>query len=126
MKKLNTINVRTGSSQEFMERVKYVMRSADKKEALKLLQSIMFEDAKELLRLLSDVKLKLIAMIRNHPDSITNIAKAIHRNRSAVGHDIHELEKFGLVKIHEEINPGHGHRKIVELIARKLKLEVYI
>lgn len=79
-----------------------------------------------MLHFLSDAKLKLIAMIRNHPDSITNIAKAVHHNRSAVGRDTHELEKFGLVKVYEQINPGHGHHKIVELVAHKLKLEAYI
>lgn len=51
---------------------------------------------------------------------------AYHRNRASVYRDISELERFGLVKTHEEINPGHGRHKIVELVASKLRLEAYI
>lgn len=126
MKEPTLISVKTGSASEFMDRVKQVMRSADKGEALKPSHTVMFEDPKELLHFLSESKLKLIAVIRNHPDSITNLAKAIHRDRSAVGRDIQELEKFGLVKVHQEVNPGHGHHKIVELVASRLKLEAYL
>ena len=79
-----------------------------------------------MLYFLSVAKIKLINSIRNHPDTITNIAKEIKRNRGSVYRDISELEKFGLVKTHEEINPGHGRHKIVELVASKLKLEAYI
>lgn len=121
------ITVKTGNSIDFMDRVKHVMRSADKREPLTPSHTLMFEDPKELLHFLSDAKLKLIDTIRNHPDSITNIAKSACRDRSAVGRDIQELAKFGLVKIHEEVNPaGHGHHKIVELVAAKLKLEAYL
>jgi predicted transcriptional regulator len=57
---------------------------------------------------------------------VTNIAKSINRARSAVYRDISEMEKYGLVKTHEEINPGHGKHKIVELVAPNLKLEALI
>lgn len=126
MKKPNTIAVKTGNANDFMEQVKQVMRSIDKKEQLKPSHTVMFEDPKELLQFLSKAKLELIRTIRAHPESITNLAKVMRRNRSAVGRDIQELEKFGLVKVHEEINPGHGHHKIVELAAPKLKLEAYL
>jgi predicted transcriptional regulator len=63
-------------------------------------------DPVEMLHFLSAAKIKLIKSIRNHPDTVTNIAKVIKRDRSSVNRDILELKKFGLVKIHEEVNPG--------------------
>lgn len=80
----------------------------------------------EMLHFLSEKKMQLINVIRKHPDSITNIAKITKRNRAAVYRDIYEMERFGLVKTHEETNPGHGRHKIVELVAPSLKLEAYL
>jgi predicted transcriptional regulator len=131
MKKLNRKNspllrIKTGTVDEFFANTKHAMRAADKNEPIPESHTLMFEDPLDMLNFLTVSKIKLINNIRNHPDSITNIAKSLHRNRAAVYRDIHELEKFGLVKIHEEINPGHGRHKIVELIAPALKLEAYL
>jgi predicted transcriptional regulator len=79
-----------------------------------------------MLHFLSAAKIKLIKNIRKHPDTVTNIARIIKRDRSSVNRDILELKKFGLVRIHEEINPGHGRHKIVELTSPHLKLEAII
>lgn len=102
------------------------MRKLDKKEPIKPSYTLVFEDPLEMLQFLSETKLKLINSIRKHPDSISNIAKAIKRDRAAVCRDIKEMEKFGLVKTFEEINPGHGKHKIVKVVAKRLKLEAYI
>jgi predicted transcriptional regulator len=126
MKKPKSITVKTGTVDEFMAHVKNVMHAADKGEPIKPSYTLTFTDPKEMLHFLSDKKIELINLIRNHPDSITNIAHAIKRNRAAVYRDIREMKKFGLVQIHEEINVGHGRHKIVELVADRLKLEAYI
>lgn len=123
MKKLQSITVKTGTTNDFFEKLKNVMGAADRKECLKPSHTLTFEDPKEMLGFLNDSKIQLINTIREHPDSISNLAKATHRNRSAVSRDIQEMEKFGLVTTHEEINPGHGRHKIVELSALKLRLE---
>jgi predicted transcriptional regulator len=103
------------------------MRSADKGEPIKRrAATLTFVDPTEMLHFLSAAKIKLINSIRAHPDTITNIAKGIKRNRASVYRDINELVKFGLVETHEEINPGHGRHKVVKLIAPLLKLEAYI
>lgn len=120
------VTIKISSADEFMSHIKGAMRSADKKEPIKASHTISFENPHELVHFLTATKIRLIHFIRKHPDSITNIAKAIKRNRAAVYRDIHELEKFGLVKTEEKINPGHGRHKIVELIAASLKLEAYI
>lgn len=126
MNKLKSIIVKTGTANEFMARVKRIMRAADKRGAIQPSYTLSFEEPAEMLHFLSETKIKLINAIRKHPDSITNIAKAIKRNRTAVYRDIHEMELFGLVKTHEEINPGHGRHKIVRAAASAFKLEAYI
>lgn len=125
--KSSLLKVKPGSVEEFFSTVGSVMRLADKGEAIKArIRTLSFEDPTEMLYFLSSVKLKLIHRIRQQPDSITNLAKDTHRKISAVTRDINELEKVGIVRIHSVINPGHGRHKIVELTAKKLKLEASI
>lgn len=125
--KLKMVTVKTGSVDDFFSHVKSVMRAADKKESIKRkAATLIFVNPLEMLHFLSAGKLKLINSIRKHPDTVTNIAKIIRRDRASVSRDINELEKFGLVKTHERVNPGHGRHKIVELVAPRLKLEAYI
>lgn len=125
--KNSLLKVKPGSVEEFFSTVGSVMRLADKGESIKpRIKTLSFEDPTEMLHFLSSVKLKLIHRIRQQPDSITNLAKDTHRKISAVTRDINELEKVGIVQIHSVINPGHGRHKIVELTAKKLKLEASI
>jgi predicted transcriptional regulator len=130
MKKLNTnktpLVIKTGTVDEFFNDLHEIAHALDTKKNIKPVRKLIFQDPLELLQFLTEAKIKLINRIRKHPDSITNIAKAVHRNRVAVQRDVSEMEKFGLVKISEEINPGHGKHKIVELVASTLKLEAYI
>ncbi len=134
MKKLKSKNVtikftkvKTGTVEDFFSTVKNTMRSIDKGEPVeKRCATLTFTDPSEMLHFLSAAKIKLINSIRKHPDTVTNIAKVIKRDRSSVYRDISQLQQFGLVKIHEEINPGHGRHKIVELTSPLLKLEALI
>lgn len=122
-----SIKVKTGTVDEFFSNVRVAMRAADKNESIEPRHTtLVFVEPTEMLRFLSVAKIKLINCIRQHPDSVTNLARTIGRNRSAVSRDIYEMASFGLVKLHEEINPGHGRHKIVELMAPSLKLEAYI
>lgn len=125
---IKTMKVKIGSVKDFFDSARDVMRAADhNKPIIKRYATLTFVDPSEMLHFLSAAKIKLIDNIRSHPDSITNIAKAINRPRSAVMRDIHEMESVGIVKTHEEVNPaGHGKHKIVELVASTLKLEAYI
>jgi len=119
--------VKTGTVEDFFASIKRAMRSADSGEiAESRCATLTFVYPAEMLHFLSAAKIKLITRIRKHPDTVTNIAKFIKRDRSSVYRDISQLEKFGLVKIHEEINPGHGRHKIVELTSPVLKLEAVI
>lgn len=78
--KIKNMTVKTGSVEEFFDRVKQVMRAADRNESLSPSQTLTFADPQEMLTFLSGTKIKLINAIREHPDLISNIAKATHRN----------------------------------------------
>lgn len=125
---IKIMKVKTGSVKEFFANSREIMRIADEGKSIKKrCTTLTFVDPTEMLHFLSTTKIKLIENIRKHPDSITNIAKAMKRPRSAVRRDIHEMESVGIVKTHEEINPhGHGKHKIVEVVAPTLKLEAII
>ncbi|MBI5448549.1 MAG: MarR family transcriptional regulator [Gammaproteobacteria bacterium] len=121
------LRVKPGSIDEFFSTVNSVMRSADKKEAIKpRIKTLSFEEPMEMLHFLSTAKLKLIHRIRLQPDSISNLAKDTHRKITAVARDINELEKVGIVKTQSVANAGHGRRKIIQLTAERLKLEASI
>ena len=77
-------------------------------------------------RFLCAAKMKLIDCLHSHSGSVTNTANTIGRNRAAAYRDIYEMKTFGLVKMHEEINPGNGQYRIVEQIASSVKREAYI
>ena len=121
------VKVKTGTVEGFFSTVKEIMRDTDKGKVIEeRCATLTFANPVEMLHFLSAAKIKLIKSIRKHPDTVTNIAKIIKRDRSSVNRDILELKKFGLVRIHEEINPGHGRHKIVELTSPHLKLEAII
>src|SRR5829696_7640131 len=88
--------VKTGSADNFLANIKEAMRALDRGESVKPRSAtLMFSEPIEMLRFLSQAKIQLINQIRQHPDSITNIAKSLGRNRSVVYRDIHEMESFG-------------------------------
>jgi len=113
------MKVKTGSIKEFFAEARETMRAVDRGEPIKKrCATLTFVDPTEMAHFLSAAKIQLISNIRKHPDSITNIAKAINRNIGSVRRDIHEMESVGIVKTHEEINPnGHGKHKVVEVVA---------
>ena len=126
MQKLNKVVVKTGTPKDFFDRVRTVMRNLDEGKPIQPSFTITFEDPAEMVHFLNESKIKLINVIRDHPDSITNIAKMAQRNRVSVSRDIKEMVKYGLVKISNTINPGHGLQKTISLTASKLKLEASV
>lgn len=118
--------VKTSTIEDFSSKAKAAMRAADRNESIESNYTLTFEDPTELLHFLSTAKLQLINSIRKHPDSVTNIAKAVNRNRASVYRDANELEKVGIVQTSDEVNPGHGRHKIVKITAKKLTLEAAI
>ncbi len=83
---------------------------------------MIFEDPADLVRVLSAERVRVIHAIREKPAPVSELAVTLGRDRKAVTRDVSLLQSFGLVNAREEINPGHGRRRIIEPLAAKYQL----
>lgn len=110
----NDVNIAVRKKRDFFEKGQKIAKRADKASKLNESKTIWFEDPKDLLKFLSENKFDLISLIRDKPRSISELAKASHRNRASVTRDVNVLEEFGLVKSEMAVNAGHGRVRIVK------------
>lgn len=97
-------------------------RKLDRGEAVKAEITITFEDPLAMVEVLTAERLRLIQRVRAKPMSITGLAAALKRDPKSVRRDVVKLERAGVVRTREEINPGHGRVKMVEPVAREYRL----
>jgi predicted transcriptional regulator len=112
----------TGTVEAFFERSLHRARKLDRGEKLPAELRLTFEDPADLLRVLSAQRIRVLHAVRKKPAPVTDLAMVLKRDRTAVKRDVKILTSFGLVKIHEETNPGHGRRKIVQPLALRYEL----
>ena len=123
MKAINkNLKVSTGAVEEFFKRSQDRARKLDRGERLPTELRLTFEDPADLLRVLTAQRVRVLRAVRKKPAPVTELAIVLKRDRTAVKRDVKILRSFGLVKIHEETNPGHGRRKIVEPLASRYEL----
>lgn len=113
------ITILTNGARGFFERGKEIAKLADAGKPIPPAHLISFDSPEEMFAVLTKVRRKLIALLREKDTSITDAAKLMNRDRAAVAKDIKLLERCGLVTVRDEVNPGHGHRKIVHLISKQ-------
>ena len=114
--------VRTGTADDFFRRSEARAQKLDRGERLLPEIRLTFEEPADLLRVLTAQRVRVLNAVRKNPAPVSELAIALRRDRASVRRDIRILTSFGLVKTHEETNPGHGRRKIVEPIAAKCEL----
>jgi predicted transcriptional regulator len=125
-KKNVEFKVSTGPVNGFIQRSLERARKLDRGEKLLPETTMTFEDPADLMRALSVERVRVIHAVRVRPTPLSDLAKILNRDRAAVNRDVNVLESLGLVRIHEESNPGHGRRKVVEPLAAKYQLVVTI
>ena len=118
--------VRVGTAREFFERGRHFARRARMGERLPESRLITFEDPVDMMRILSPAKLKLLRTVKAHPGSIGSLASRLGRDRSAVTREVAQLQRFGLLRVAEEVLPGHGRMKKVSAVAGEIRLEAVI
>ena len=79
-----------------------------------------------MLECLTAQRIRLFQTVREKPLSISALAVELGRNRGSVTRDVNKLKGFGLVRLREQINPGHGVVQIVEPVARKFEMRIAI
>jgi len=118
--------VRVGTAREFFKRGRNFARRARIGERLPESRLITFEDPVDMMRILSPEKLKLLRAVKAHTGSIGSLASRLGRDRSAVTREVAQLQRFGLLRIAEEVLPGHGRMKKVSAVAGEIRLEAVI
>lgn len=83
---------------------------------------ITFGDPMMMFELMTVQRLRLFQTARKKRLSISALAVELGRNRGAVTRDVNKLKQFGLIRLREEINPGHGIVQVVEPVAKKIEM----
>lgn len=107
-----------GHIRRSLERVRK-MEEGERLEAEKI---ITFADPLDMLECLTAQRIRLCQVARKKRLSISSLAEELGRNRGSVTRDVNKLKKFGLIRLREQVNPGHGVVQIVEPVAQKFDM----
>ncbi|SPF55480.1 conserved hypothetical protein [Candidatus Sulfopaludibacter sp. SbA4] len=121
--------VGTGTVEEFFKRAHEDARKMDRRELLPPELRVTFEDPIDMLRALSVERMRVIKTLQKHhttKPTVSRLAVMLKRDRKAVSRDVKVLESFGLLKIREQLNPGHGRMKVIEPLAAQYYLTATI
>lgn len=114
--------ITTGPVDGFFRQGQEIARKLDRGEKVEPVHMISFEDPEDMLELITTGRLKLFRAIKNEPGSITDIARRLHRDRSAVKRDVELLASAGIIEVEDRPFPGHGRIKYVKPIAEHFNL----
>ena len=83
---------------------------------------VAFEDVESLLHVLTEQRVLVLKQIKSAPSSISDLARKLKRDRSAVTRDVRILERFGVIEVTEKPLRGHGRQKWVAPLASEIRL----
>jgi len=83
---------------------------------------ITFADPLDMLECLTAQRIRLCQVARKKRLSISALAEELGRTRGSVTRDVNKLKSFGLIRLREQANPGHGIVQIVEPVAERFDL----
>lgn len=110
----------------FWERGRKTAALADEGKRIPHSQVVAFEDVDDLLSVLTRQRLLLLKELKDTAGSITELARRLNRDRSAVTRDVQLLESYGIVQVSEKVLPGHGRQKWVAPIGHQIRLTARI
>jgi len=108
----------------------HVRRSLDRSarreagERLEPERIITFADPLDLIECLTAQRIRLCQVVRQKRLSISALAEELGRNRGSVTRDVNKLKGLGLVRLRQQVNPGHGIVQIVEPVAQKIEMRI--
>ncbi len=94
----------------------------DRGEPVEAERILNFADPLHMMQCLTAERLRMFQAVRAKRLSVSALAEELGRNRGSVTRDVKVLKEFGLVRLREEVNPGHGVVKIVEPVAARVEL----
>jgi len=123
---MNRTEIRVEPVKTFFDRGRAFAKLADRGSPIPAGTVVAFEDVESLLQVLTRKRLLLLRKLGESPSSVTDLARKLNRDRSAVTRDVRLLERFGVVRIAEKPLPGHGKQKWITPIARHIRLAVQL
>lgn len=120
------LTITTGSAEEFFSRGRKLARRLDRGEGMPVENIITFEDPEDILELVTAARVDLFRAVKEEPGSIAEIARRLHRDRSAVKRDVDILEAAGLVQVETRPFHGHGRMKFVKACADSFQLTALV
>lgn len=114
--------VHTDGFEGYRERALARAKKLTHKEKIKPKVSITFESPLDMLEVLTAERMRLCEVARTQAYSVTGLAAALGRDPKSVRRDVQKLERVGVLRTREEINPGHGRVRMVEPVARRFEL----
>jgi predicted transcriptional regulator len=110
--------IHTDGFEGWAKRARAHAKALDQGRKLTPSKSVTFETAAEMARLLTPARLVLFDCLRVHPRPIKELAASLKRDVRAVRRDVSALEKYGIVKSEQIVNPGHGRIRMVSAPAK--------
>jgi predicted transcriptional regulator len=122
MGKNSKVRVTNDGVKGFFGRARKHARTLDGGGTLLPELTISFENANDILSILSPQRIRVLEFAKKGPKPVASLASGLNRDLRAVSRDVEILEEFGLLRTRYEVNPGHGRRRIVEPCAAKYQL----
>ncbi|MCL4492259.1 MAG: ArsR family transcriptional regulator [Nitrospirae bacterium] len=99
------IKISIKSDEELFEEVKSVVRKIERGEKVKKHEGISFEDMDTLRKVLTDERIRILKTIKKeHPQSIYELARMLHRDIKNTFDDVKFLAEMGLVDLKKTKN----------------------
>ena len=115
--------IRTDGYEGWAKRARARAQKMDRGEKIAASRTITFESPMDIFEVLTPERVRLCMVARTKPYSVTGLAMELKRDPKSVRRDVLKLEKYGVLRTREEINPGHGRVKIVEPVAKTFVLQ---
>lgn len=116
------LKINTDSFEGYARRAVVRARKLDRRERIKPEITITFDNPMAMLEVLTAERIRLVQKVRTKSSSISALAAALGRDPKSVRRDVLKLERAGVVRTREQVNPGHGRVKVVEPVARECQL----
>jgi len=122
MRKKAKFRVKNDGVKGFFARAREHARKLDRGERLAPEITISFENAADMMKILSPERVRVLRIAKEGAMSVSSLANGLRRDARAVSRDVNLLEQFGLLSTRYEVNPGHGRLRIVEPRAARYQL----
>ena len=116
------LTITSGTFEDFFHRGRELAAKLDCGEQISEERILSFEDPSDILELLTSARITLFHEVKHEPGSIADLARRLHRDRSAVKRDIDILESAGLLHVESRPLSGHGRMKLVQATAKRFSL----